>query len=213
MTRAALARAHDRRRADSTTADARSRIYDTRSGVCCVRLLPGEFYTTDAADETIVTVLGSCVAACVRNPRTGFGGMNHFMLPESRSGDWNGVSAAMRYGNHAMEALINAVFKSGCSRQELEIKLFGAANLMTGPSTVARQNADFARRYLDVEGLNLVAADLGGPFGRRIHYVPSTGKVHRRLLKHSSDVAIVEEERRYIAELRRKPIEGTVDLF
>ena len=62
-----------------------------------IRVLPGDYYVTGDPSATIVTVLGSCVAACIRNPATGFGGLNHFMLPESETEEWNGASAALRY--------------------------------------------------------------------------------------------------------------------
>jgi chemotaxis protein CheD len=191
--------------------DGRPRLRNTRSGMHSVRLQPGECYTTGDPGQTIVTVLGSCVAACVRDPRTGFGGMNHFMLAESDSGEWNGVSAAMRYGNYAMEALINAVLKSGCCRRDLEIKLFGASNLSIGSSMVAEHNANFALRYLEAEGLALAAHDLGGARGRRIHYLPATGKVQRLFLQRTKEV--VEDEQRYVAKLKTTQVEGSIDLF
>lgn len=188
-------------------------VRNARETMSRVRLLPGDYYTTIARGEMIVTVLGSCIAACIRNPYTGYGGMNHFMLPESDSGEWNGVSAALRYGNYAMEALINDVLKSGCLRSDLEIKLFGGANLTVGPSSVGTQNVNFVRQYLKTEGLRAIAQDLGGTLGRRIHYVPSTGAVQRLLLKPTSDAAIIEEEQNYVSMLRRAPAEGEIELF
>jgi len=143
--------------------DGRTRIYLQRSGLYGVRILPGETYATADPKEAIVTVLGSCVSACVRDPATGFGGMNHFMLPESETGVWgDGLSAAARYGNFAMEALINLVLKAGCPRSRLEIKLFGGANFTAGPAMIGRKNSDFALRYLAEEGLAAIAAGLGG---------------------------------------------------
>jgi chemotaxis protein CheD len=207
--------AHPRRRADDAPdveRDHRKSRYDPRYRAHMVRVLPGEYYTTGTDEEMIVTVLGSCVAACIRDPRTGYGGMNHFMLPESSSGDWNGSNASMRYGNYAMEALINDILKSGCLRQDLEIKLFGGANV-AGQSNVGSKNADFALSYLEAEGLRVVAQDLGGMHGRRIHYVPSTGKVQRVLLKRAADVAVVEEERQYQSKLKTAPVEGDIELF
>lgn len=178
------------------------------------RVLPGVSYTTEASNEIIVTILGSCVAACIRNPFTGFGGMNHFMLPESDGHDWNGVTAALRYGNHAMEALINQVLASGCARQDLEVKLFGGANLHQGVTMVGKKNAEFARNYLEREGLRAAAADLGGEHGRRIHYDPSTGKVHRLFLKGNADRTVVQAERSYKVHLNEAPVEaGEVELF
>jgi chemotaxis protein CheD len=187
--------------------------YDPRYDAHMVRVLPGDFYATGAPEEMIVTVLGSCVSACIRNPSIGYGGMNHFMLPESSSGDWNGATESMRYGNYAMEALINAVLKSGCLRQDLEIKLFGGANVAVGQTNVGQRNVDFVLRYLHEEGLKVAAKDLGGVHGRRIHYAPATGKVQRTLLKRAGDVAVIEEEQQYGQKLRAVPVEGDIELF
>lgn len=178
-----------------------------------VRVLPGDFYVTDEPGTTIATILGSCVAACIRNPHSGFGGLNHFMLPESETDQWNGVSRALRYGNFAMEALINAVLKSGCGRADLEIKLFGGSNLHGSAVGVGAKNAAFARQYLESEGLTLAGADLGGAFGRRIHFRPATGKVQRLLLKDHDQRAVIREESRYGSTLREVDVGGDVDLF
>lgn len=178
-----------------------------------VRVLPGDFYVTGEAGITIVTILGSCVAACVRDPFTGFGGLNHFMLPEGETGEWNGVGAAFRYGNFAMEALINAVLKSGCARHNLEVKLFGGANMHGTTAGVGAKNALFARRYLEMEGIPLAAADLGGEAGRRIHYEPATGKVQRLMLKSTEAESMRSDETRYATSLTQTSVAGDIDLF
>lgn len=190
-------------------------IYLEEFGAHAVRVLPGEAYATSRKDEAIVTEHGSCVAACIRDPRTGMGGMNHFMLPESTTGQWGeGLSAAMRYGNFAMEALINAILKSGCARSDLEIKLFGGANFSAGVTMIGQKNSDFALRYLKEEGLRVVASDLGGVLGRRIHYHPATGKVARLFLRGSGKDQVAAEERRYGAKIRSMPVDGgDVQLF
>ena len=189
------------------------RTYDWRRSTQAVRVLPGEAYVTAQAGEMIVTVLGSCVSACIRNPATGLGGLNHFMLPESNSGIWNGASAALRYGNYAMEVLINEVLKSGCRRQDLEIKLFGGADLTDGPTLIGSSNVSFVLDYLKAEGLAVASIDLGGCYGRRIHYTPSTGVVHRLLLGTAVHPAFVEEEHSFKDRLARTKVEGEVDLF
>jgi chemotaxis protein CheD len=189
------------------------RTYNRKRRDYQVRLLPGGSYATAAHDEVIVTVLGSCVAACIRDPRTGFGGMNHFMLPENETGDWNGVSASLRYGNHAMESLINTVLKSGCTRQDLEIKLFGGANLNQAVTLVGEKNAEFTRVYLKKEELSVAAEDLGGQWGRRIHYSPATGNVQRLLLKHKLDATVVKAEQEYVSDLHHADIDGGIELF
>lgn len=193
--------------------EAPRRLWDSKRALFNVRVLPGETYTTGDETEVVVTILGSCVAACIRNPRNGFGGLNHFMLPESDTGDWNGVSSALRYGNYAMEALINAVLKSGCERADLEIKLFGGAVVGEGGTQVGPKNIAFVKRYLDAEGLAVLAADLGGPVGRRIHFHPATGLVRRLLLKPTSAAGVLAEERRYRSTIAAAPVEGDIELF
>jgi chemotaxis protein CheD len=198
----------------TTTKRKGQRIFDSRFGAFGIRVSPGDCYVTGRSDEMIVTILGSCVAACIRDPASGFGGLNHFMLPESHNGEWEGAaSAALRYGNFAMEALINEVLKTGCRREDLEIKLFGGADGLAGPARVGTKNAQFARNYLAAEGLTVTSEDLGGIHGRRIHYFPATGKVNRLILKRESEAAVVREERRYLSTLEQEPLEGGFVLF
>jgi chemotaxis protein CheD len=167
---------------------ARTRINDPRLGEHTVRVQPGEFFVSGEAAAVVVTVLGSCVSACIRDFRTGFGGMNHFMLPESDNGEWGGASSRLRYGNYAMEALINAVLASGCPREQLEIKLFGGANMFVSGTPV-------------------------GTHGRRIHYSPATGKVQRLLLTKTQDSSLALRETAYRSRLSTTPVEGDIELF
>ena len=189
------------------------RLFDERYGAQMVRVTPGDFYVTDAADEMIVTVLGSCVAACVRDPWTGYGGLNHFLLPGDAPDAAEGVDGSLRYGNFAMETLINAVLKSGCPRQNLEIKLFGGADVLGGCTRVGTKNAEFVLRYLRNEGLEPVATDLGGPHARRIHYCPTTGKVQRHLLQRNIEMEVIRDEAYYASRIAASAIEGTIELF
>jgi chemotaxis protein CheD len=135
------------------------------------------------------------------------------MLPESETGIWNGACAALRYGNHAMEVLINEVLKSGCRRQDLEIKLFGGADLTDGPTLIGSSNVSFVLDYLRTEDLVIASADLGGSYGRRIHYHPSTGVVHRLLLGTAVHPSFLDEEHSFKDRLARTKVEGEVDLF
>ncbi|MFD1697269.1 hypothetical protein [Roseibium aestuarii] len=178
-----------------------------------VRVLPGESRSVLRPDLVLMTVLGSCVSACIRDPRTGFGGMNHFMLPFSETGTWNGEEAAMRYGNYAMEALINEVLKSGCRREDLEIKAFGGADLGFHQSGVGRKNVAFLIGYLNSEGLRLAAHDFGGNQGRRVFYRPATGQVRQNYIRTTPKDAVLREEQKYARTLETRPLDGTIELF
>jgi chemotaxis protein CheD len=195
---------------DSLTSS-RHRFYDTANSAWLVKVFPGEFYVTSKKDEVLVTVLGSCVSACIRDPKTGIGGMNHFMLPEGDGGTWEGESA--RYGDFAMEKLINELIKCGCPRERMEVKVFGGGNVIDSSAAIGTKNAEFVVRFLRNEGIPVAAQDLGGIHPRRIQYYPSTGRVVRRLLQVNESALIAREEKSYASRLLSKPTAGDIELF
>jgi chemotaxis protein CheD len=177
-----------------------------------IKIGPGEHYVTRKREVTIVTVLGSCVAACVRDPIAGVGGMNHFMLPESKTGRWGAASANMRYGNFAMETLINDIMRQGGSRSRLEIKVFGGARMMAHGAMIGHQNADFVEAYLKAENMHISARHLRGHHARRIEYHLVDGRV--RLLEMRLDHAHVEQtERKFFDTIRTPHDDGSIELF
>lgn len=188
------------------------RYHDREFDVTGIKILPGEHYVSNAPDEMMVTVLGSCVSACIRDPLLKVGGMNHFMLPQSSDGNWGQVSAGMRYGNFAMEQLINDILARGGRRERLEVKVFGGANVLAGVTNIGDQNADFVESYIAAEGLAIAARHLRGRHPRRIHYFPIDGKVLLRELRRE-DERDLELELGYQHSLLKTPVSGEVELF
>jgi len=191
-----------------------SNVYYDRTFDCdAAKILPGEYYFTHK-DMMIVTVLGSCVSACIRDRVTGIGGMNHFMLPDSGDGD-SPISASMRYGTYAMEILINDVLKAGARRENLEAKVFGGGNVLRGfiAINVGERNAQFVRDYLKAENIRVVAEDLNDIWPRKVYFFPRTGKVLVKKLKQLHNNTLVNREQDYASKLVTKPIGGAVDLF
>lgn len=190
------------------------RFYDAASSMWMVKVYPGEFHVTSKRDETLVTVLGSCVAACIRDPVTGCGGMNHFMLPEDEAGMWGKDIMSTRYGNHAMEKLINELLKMGCPRERMEVKVFGGGNVIESRQAIGSKNVAFIQKYLQDEGLKCAAQDLGGDFPRRIQYSPATGRVVRRILGRTDTDPIIREEAAYATTLvSTQKTSGDIELF
>jgi len=191
-----------------------SNVYYDRTFDCdAAKILPGEYYFTHK-DMMIVTVLGSCVSACIRDRVTGIGGMNHFMLPDSGDGD-SPISASMRYGTYAMEILINDVLKAGARRENLEAKVFGGGNVLRGfiAINVGERNAQFVRDYLKAENIRTVAEDLNDIWPRKVYFFPRTGKVLVKKLKQLHNNTLVNREQDYASKLVAKPVGGAVDLF
>jgi chemotaxis protein CheD len=190
------------------------RFFDSASSAWLVKVYPGEFFVTSNADDILVTVLGSCVAACIRDPKTGFGGMNHFMLAEGESGVWGQEVMSTRYGNFAMERLINELIKAGCPRERMEIKVFGGGNVIESRQAIGTKNAEFVLRYLKDEGLKCAAQDLGGEFPRRIEFSPASGRVVRRILGRTDRDPIMREEAAYANTLSSsRKTSGDIELF
>lgn len=192
------------------------RFYDAAQAAWVVKILPGEFYVTGDPEEVLVTVLGSCVSACIRDPYTQIGGMNHFMLVANKAGSggaWGGEVESARFGNFAMEKLINGMLKRGCQRERMEIKVFGGANVTNTRNEIGTDNAAFVLRYLEAEGLRCVAQDLGGFHPRRILYFPMTGKVVRRLLTGRDQDSALREETSYASTLATRKPATDVQLF
>jgi chemotaxis protein CheD len=192
------------------------RFYDATQAAWVVKILPGEYYATDDKEEVLVTVLGSCVSACIRDPVRQVGGMNHFMLVQNKSGAsgaWGNELESARFGNFAMEKLINDLLKRGCQRERMEIKVFGGANVTSSRNEIGTENGDFVLRYLKAEGLPCAAQDLGGIYPRRIIYFPMTGKVVRRLLTGRDQDSALREESSYANTLSAPKATSNVELF
>jgi len=191
-------------------------VYYDRTFDCeAAKILPGEYYYT-AKDMLIVTVLGSCVSACIRDRVRGLGGMNHFMLPDSGGGDAGSpVSASMRYGTNAMEVLINDLLKAGARRENLEAKVFGGGAVLRGFSAmnVGERNAAFVTRFLKTERIPVLAEDLNDIYPRKVYFFPRSGKVLVKKLMQTQNDTLAKRELDYASRLKVAPVVGDIDLF
>ena len=176
--------------------------FDPNHAKNAVKLLPGEYFVS-TRDMVLVTVLGSCVAACIRDKRLAIGGMNHFMLPDDELDQ--GKSAGGRYGEFAMDMLINHLLKLGARREHLEAKIFGGGNVLPGlvQAKVGRKNAAFEERYLDAANIPIAARDLADVRPRKVYFFPASGRVLVKRIRvlHNDTVLTREiEYRRRIAQ-------------
>jgi chemotaxis protein CheD len=178
------------------------------------KILPGEYYVTDRA-MVLVTVLGSCVSACIRDPGNGIGGLNHFMLPNTGQDASSPLSTSARYGTYAMELLINQLLKLGARRAHLEAKVFGGGNVLPGLTVtdVGSRNAAFVLEYLGTEGIRVAAKDLVDTCPRKIYFFPHTGRVLVKRLKKLHNRTILDREQEYGGRLKQAPVAGDVELF
>ena len=190
-------------------------VYYDRTFDCdAAKILPGEYYYTNK-DMLIVTVLGSCVSACIRDRQTGLGGMNHFMLPDGGADASSPVSASARYGTYAMEVLINDLLKAGARRENMEAKVFGGGAVLKGFTAinVGERNAAFVQSFLKNEKIRIVAEDLCDIYPRKVYFFPKTGKVLVKKLMQTHNDTLAQRESDYANRLKAKPVAGEVELF
>ena len=182
--------------------------YDRTFDVEAAKILPGEYYYT-GKNMLIVTVLGSCVSACIRDRMTGLGGMNHFMLPE-------GAGDSGRYGSFAMELLINEMMKRGAQRSRLEAKVFGGGAVIAGMTSinVGERNTSFVLDYLKTERIPVMSKDVLDIYPRKVCFLPASGKAMVKRLQPANAESLLAQDR--AAAQRAAPIAsrgGSVDLF
>ncbi len=191
-----------------------TRYFDNKFGIEAAKILPGEYFATDK-NMVLVTVLGSCVAACIRDPRAGAGGMNHFMLPRSEQDPASPVSMSARYGTYAMEILINQLIKMGARRDTMEAKVFGGGNVLRGftMNNIGESNASFVMEYLRNEGIRVTAEDMLGVHPRKIYYFPGTGKVLVKKIRELHNNTIMDRESEYNMRLRNVIVGGDIEIF
>ncbi len=186
--------------------------FDKKFNIHAVKVLPGEYYVT-SKNMLLVTVLGSCVAACIRDRVSGIGGINHFMLPDAH--DNLAVGESARYGSYAMEILINEIIKLGGTKKNLEAKVFGGGNVLEGLkiSDVGNKNSMFVKKFLKNESIPIVAEDLLDIYPRKVYFFTQGNRVLIRKLKNMHNSTIVNREKEYEKRLHRSDISGDIELF
>lgn len=189
----------NRRRADRETVKERAykgserRYYDRSNSDHVQHLHIGDCFATNKQNSLLITVLGSCIAACARDADSGIAGMSHFLLPEPPSGELE-EKDALRYGSHALPRLTNDLLRLGARKEKLEWKFFGGADVIDQSQKIGTWNVTFIQSYMEKEQISPAGQDLGGKYPRRILYYPDTGKVMVRNLQRSEDFSLVHAQ-------------------
>jgi len=160
---------------------------DTETELPEFYLQPGEVYLA-RSPAILKTVLGSCVGVTFWSPRLGLGALCHGVLPRCPPG----VAAAegYRYVDFAISDLARQFETFGAIRGEVQIKVFGGADVLpvhstlSWKATVGHQNWHTALEVLRDEHFTILASDLGGSVGRTIQFHTGTGEVLLRRLSH-----------------------------
>lgn len=130
----------------------------------------------------INTILGSCVAVCLYDPLEQTGGMAHYMLPL-----WNGEGlASPKYGNIAIEKLVEKMKNNGSRQYNIKAKIFGGGEVIEVQSTsfnIGKRNIKMAYDLLEDYKIPVIASSTGGKLGRKLIFNTYTGQVRQRYVK------------------------------
>ncbi len=144
-------------------------------------LYPANLYVNHEP-SLVTTILGSCVAVCLFDPIYKIGGINHYMLPF-----WNGKGlASPKYGNIAIEKLLEKLLQAGARKQNLQAKVFGGGVVLNGNFShynIGERNIQVAFNTLEEMNINVLSSSTGGKKGRKILYDTSTGMVKQRYIE------------------------------
>lgn len=163
----------------------------------------GEFAVSSDPMVYLSAILGSCVSTCLYDEAAGVGGMNHILLPHDDRHAGDELETL-----NLMELLINELMKRGADRSSLKGKLFGGARMMQTSAQIGLMNAEFARRFLEDEGIPCVAESLGGDVGRKIRFWPVGGRASQFMLDRlETEIATATPK------LPPAPDAGSIELF
>ncbi len=181
----------------ATVKHSRRPVSQSREGeqIPSVTIHVGDVYIS-ASPVKIKTILGSCISACLYDPGTAIGGMNHFLLP----GDGADAELSTRYGVNAMEVLINEMMQRGASRSRLQAKIFGGADIFRihhSMMMIGQKNIRFIRSFLDTEHIPVLSEHLGGNRGLIIHFLTGTFEVFLKSVATDRFKQTEEEEAAY----------------
>ena len=168
-------------------------------------------------ERPIATLLGSCVAVCLVDPRLRLAGMNHFLLPSRTRGNLAEEDIILN-GDYAMEVLVNAMMGKGGQKGRLVAKAFGGGTIVSSiQMAIGQRNAEFAREWLDREGIPLLASDFGGPWSRKVVIDPESGDAfcRRQSIVQTESQAMARAEADYEKSLlvTKKTDGPRVELF
>lgn len=189
-----------------------SNYFDHKLDTTVHKINEGGVCVLSRSEHVIMTTLGSCISVCMFDPIIKVGGMNHFLLPEEKNTERKD-NFSMRYGNNAMEILLNEILKRGGQRSRIVLKAFGAGNVLSIKAEIGAKNQEFLKKYIADEDMALETCDLGGDYPRRVAFFPSTGKAFVKLLRRSSDRKIGQQEENFRKRIETQDLSGNIELF
>lgn len=195
-----------------------ARFTQKTKGYLTHTVIGGEFAVgKDDNNIAFKTLLGSCVAIMFYDQKTKIKGMNHFLLPKTSNSNDD-----MKYGLYSVEAMLNEMYKLGCSKQSLVAKISGGADIMqmnfsSSQNSIGHRNVEFAKDFCSSEGFKIISEHTRGEHGRLILLAEEFNTFIKVTQKTETDSKIVKEEESLQKEIEKAPVikeyANGIDLF
>jgi chemotaxis protein CheD len=146
-----------------------------------IHLLAGQFWFGRHA-ASLNTVLGSCIAVTLWHPELHLGGMCHFLLPQRQRAA--GESLDGRFGDEAIDLLVQGLLRVGTRPQDYQAHLYGGADTMPDrlgvKLSIGERNIEQGWSLIERHGFALMAVDVGDNIPRNVRLTLATGEVVMR---------------------------------
>lgn len=141
-------------------------------------------------DKLMIVGLGSCIGICIYDLSAQIGGMAHIVLPNFQN--IRGDNPA-KYADSCISLMLDKFQKLGISRSRLQAKMAGGANMFSRNEDapllkIGARNVEAVKFELKKAGIPLIAFDVGGDFGRTIHFDLATGELFIKTINHGHKV-------------------------
>ncbi|MHB1650865.1 MAG: chemotaxis protein CheD [Desulfitobacteriaceae bacterium] len=149
-----------------------------------------DFKVAKMPDILMTAGLGSCIGICIHDPVVRVGGLAHIMLPAANGNSGGNLS---KYADTAIELMLQEILSLGANKTRLRAKIAGGSQMFSFPGKppilkIGDRNAEAVEEELKRIGIPLLIADVGGSFGRTIHFDVATGDLKIRTINHGEKV-------------------------
>lgn len=176
--------------------------FNTQFGAKPVYIKPGEHGSGDSMEEMIVATIGSGVAVSIYDKDLHVGGLAYVLMPENMVKAFPHFDACsekiVQEVTKPIDDLLGALKRLGAGKNRIRIRLIGGTSLPGDEMDQGTKNYIFVKEYLARKGLSIMSEDMAGPYVRRVHFFPTSGRSVRRTLRRKEDyVGMHEDELRY----------------
>lgn len=127
-------------------------------------------------EKVITYALGSCIGICLYDPKLKLGALVHIMLPLNMEA---GRKNPLKYADTGIRETLKAMQQKGALKSRIVAKAAGGAKMfdVSGNGSlgnIGQRNIESVHLVLKMEGIRLLAEDVGGSVARTLTFDPST---------------------------------------